>query len=120
MALPRIFCGVPTLPHVHLEIAKAIETLPSNDRYLGQHDGLAKSQSHRELIAEIARDAWRILRKTGYNPNEPRVPADNADGDNGPTGTRTPFLAIQTAPQIMPRIAVQNLTISTSPTIRPA
>ena len=81
MTLPRILTAVPPLPHMHLEIAKAIRTLaPSGDRHPEQHDELARVQSHRELMAEIVRDAWRILGKTGYDPNEPRVPAGNPDG----------------------------------------
>ncbi|MFZ0609903.1 MAG: hypothetical protein WAM75_19730 [Xanthobacteraceae bacterium] len=48
---------------------------------LAQHDRLAKVQSHRELIADLVHDAWRILGKTGYDPNEPRVPAGAPDGE---------------------------------------
>jgi len=79
--LPRILHSVPALPLVHLEIAKAIQMLAaSGGRRLEQHDELAKDQSHRELLADLVRDAWRILGKIGYDPNEPRVPAGNPDG----------------------------------------
>ncbi|MFZ3309213.1 MAG: hypothetical protein WA280_07590 [Xanthobacteraceae bacterium] len=79
--LPRILYAVPPLPHVHLEIAKAIQALAaSDDRGLAQHDRLAKVQSHRELIADLVHDAWRILGKTRYDPNESRVPAGAPDG----------------------------------------
>ncbi len=66
---------------MRLEIATAIQKLSE------QHDddrdfppGLTKVQSERELIAEIVRDAWKILRKANFNPDEPRVPAGNPDG----------------------------------------
>ena len=79
--LPRILYAVPPLPHVHLEIAKAIQTLAAqDDEHFERGAPLAKVRSDRELIAEIVGDAWRILHKTGFNPDEPRVPAGNPDG----------------------------------------
>ena len=82
MTLPRILTAVPPLPHVHLEIAKAIQTLAAGDDERiepGAADPVQSQRNH-ELIAGIASDAWKILGKTGYNPNEPRVPAGNPDG----------------------------------------
>ncbi len=85
--LPRILTTVPQLPHVHLEIAKAIRALSdSDDRRFESSAALTKLQSDRQLIAEIVRDAWRLLGKTGYNPNEPRVPAGNSDGGQWTSG----------------------------------
>ena len=82
MALPRILYAVPPLPHVYLEIAKAIQTLAAGDDErieAGAADPIQSQRDH-ELIAGIVRDAWKILGKTGYNPNELRVPAGNPDG----------------------------------------
>lgn len=73
--LPRILYAVPQLPHVHLEIAKAIQTLAAEDgQRIENSDVLGKTHNEPELIAEIVRDALRILHKTGFNPDEPRVP----------------------------------------------
>jgi hypothetical protein len=79
--LPRILYAVPPLPHVHLEIAEAIQTLAAeDDRRIENSLALAQAHNDAKLIAEIVRDAWRILHKTGFNPDEPRVPAGNPDG----------------------------------------
>ena len=92
--LPRILYAVPQTLHAHLEIAKAIRALAaSDDQHFERNAALTKHRSDRELIAEIVRDAWRVLGKTGYNPNEPRVPAGNPDGgqwtSDGGNGTST-------------------------------
>jgi hypothetical protein len=66
---------------VHLEIAKATQTLAAADnQFFEQSIMLAKVQRDFDPIAEIVRDAWQILGKNGYDPNEPRVPAGNPDG----------------------------------------
>lgn len=79
--LPRILYAVPPLPHVHLEIAKAIQTLAAqDDEHFERGAPLAKVRSDPELIAEIVRDALRILHKTGFNSDEPRVPAGSSGG----------------------------------------
>lgn len=92
MTLQRILYSVPHLPHVRWEIAKAIQTLAATENWhLEQDDELAKVQSHRELMAEIVRDAWRILGKSGYDPHEPRVPAGNPDGGQWTNGGSNSF-----------------------------
>ncbi len=79
--LPRILYAVPQLPHVHLEIAKAIQTLAAeDDRRIENSVAPGQTCSDPGLIAEIVRDALRILHKTGFNPDEPRVPAGSPDG----------------------------------------
>lgn len=80
--LPRILSDVPRTLHAQLEVAKAIRMLmaPGQDQ---QSEWLKKSPivaSQREEIAEIIRDALQILRKAGFNPDEPRVPAGDAKG----------------------------------------
>jgi hypothetical protein len=69
LTLPRILTTVPQLLHVHLEIAKAIYTLrvPINDGRAGRapHEPLTEDGIS-ELVAQIARDIVRDLRKTGY------------------------------------------------------
>jgi len=79
--LPRILYAVPQTLQVRLEIAKAIQKLfaPEQQRFSADAE-LAKIQRDQEEIAQIVRDAWRILGKAGFNPNEPRVPAGNPDG----------------------------------------
>jgi len=85
--LPRILSAVPPLPHVHLEIAKAIRALTASDEQRGESNvSLAKAQSDRQLIADIVREAWRTLGKAGFNPNEPRAPAGNPAGGQWKTG----------------------------------
>jgi hypothetical protein len=79
--LPRILYAVPALPYVHLEIAKAIQTLAAEDSQRIENGvAFAKTHNDPELIAEIVRDALRILHKTGFNPDEPRVPAGSSGG----------------------------------------
>ena len=96
MTLPRsrILTAVPPTWDTHLEIAKAIRTLAA------QHD----EQQHqrqievgppldtRELAAEIVREIFHELRKAGFNPTEPRVPAGNPGGGQWTTegGNGTP------------------------------
>jgi len=95
--LPRVQYAMPQLPHVHLEIAKAIRTLTrSNGQWSEASDEIAKFRSDRDELAEIARYVRQILRKEGFNPNEPQVPAGNPDGgqwtreggNGGPTDPR--------------------------------
>ncbi len=92
--LPRILYAVPQLPHVHLEIAKAIQTLE------GQGE-LEKSQppseaypliNTQELIAEAVREFLHELRKAGFNPDQRRVPAGDPDGGQWTAeGSGSPF-----------------------------
>jgi hypothetical protein len=84
----RILYAVPRTLEARLQIAQAIRKLA------GQHDEwrrvpdveVAKVPSEHELLAEIVRDAWQILGKAGFNPNEPRVPAGNPDGGEWTSG----------------------------------
>ena len=56
--LPRILYAVPQLPHVHLEIAKAIQTLAAeDDRRIENSVAPGQTCSDPGLIAEIVRDA---------------------------------------------------------------
>jgi hypothetical protein len=79
--LPRILSAVPQTPHVRFEIAKAIRTLiaPDDDeRLLRQIEPAALRD--RALIAKFIREIVLDLRKAGFDPDEPRVPAGNSKG----------------------------------------
>lgn len=84
-----------SLPHVHLEIAKAIQTLAAeDDRRIENGVALVKTHNDLEPIADIVREALRILRKRGFNFDEPRVPAGSpyggqwtAEGGGSPSAT---------------------------------
>jgi hypothetical protein len=68
--------------HVQLEIAKAIRALaaPNQDQQVKAQTEPAAAHPEGELIAQIVRELIRDLRKAGFNPDEPRVAAGNADG----------------------------------------
>ena len=78
----RILMSVPRTPEVRLEIAKAIRKLAEqhDERQCVPGVDVTKVQSQHELVAEIVLEAWKLLQKAGYDPNEPRVPAGNPDG----------------------------------------
>jgi len=86
----RILTAVPQTLHVHLEIAKAIRKLAEQDEQeqLQKRSAPAAIRCDREDIAAALREACREcasilrleLRKAGYDPDEPRVPAGNPDG----------------------------------------
>src|ERR1700730_4920962 len=86
----RILMAVPQTLQAHLEIAKAIRTLAAQDERerLERRAELAAIRYDCEAIAEALHEAFREcafvlrskLRKAGYNPNEPRVPAGNPNG----------------------------------------
>jgi hypothetical protein len=102
--LPRTLSAVPRLPHVQLEIAKAIRTLagPDQDELLRQRRAeIAAIRRDLETLASDVRKAgeeclalakaelWAALKK--YSPDQPRVPAGNpgggqwtSDGENEP------------------------------------
>jgi hypothetical protein len=84
----RIQTAAPRTPEVRLEIAKAIWQLVEqhDEQRRERGDEFAKLQSQHELAAEIARDAWQILRKANFDPDEPRVPAGNPDGGQWTSG----------------------------------
>jgi hypothetical protein len=77
-----ILMSVPRTPEVRLEIAKAIRKLAEqhDERQCVPGVEVTKVQSQHELAAEIVLEAWKLLQKAGYDPNEPRVPAGNPDG----------------------------------------
>ena len=97
MTLPH-FRGRAAVPQhwpVRLEIIKAIRTLAAQERQDQEvrkqqrqvHDLVLRRDC--ELALEALHGAWREcarllgqaqLRKAGFNPNEPRVPAGNPDG----------------------------------------
>jgi hypothetical protein len=79
-ALPRILSAVPRTLHVQLEIAKAIRTLTSQEVPVQPpvETGTAGEEQH--LIKQFVRELLRDLRKAGFNPDEPRVPAGSPDG----------------------------------------
>jgi hypothetical protein len=79
--LPRILYAVPQLPHVHLEIAKAIQTLGSEGALeKSQHPDEAYTPSDTpELVAEIVREFLRELRKAGFRPDQPRWSKGSGD-----------------------------------------
>jgi hypothetical protein len=91
--LPRTLSAVPRLPHVQLEIAKAIRTLagPDEDELLRQRraeiaairrdlESLAGDvrKACEECLALAKAELWAALKK--YSPDQPRVPAGNSDG----------------------------------------
>jgi hypothetical protein len=99
--LPRIETAVPRLPHVQLEIAKAIRTLlgPNEDELARQRrteitairrdfEALARDLPKAfEEAAEAAKAEIRVvLRK--YSPDQPRVPAGNRDGGQWTSGSK--------------------------------
>jgi hypothetical protein len=96
--LPRIESAVPRTLHVQLEIAKAIRTLlaPAGDEQPEWLAENASAASQREQVVEIVRDALRIMRKAGFNPDEPRVPAGNPQGGQW-TSSESPYAARQTS-----------------------
>jgi hypothetical protein len=81
MSLPRILYAVPSTLHAHLEIAKAIHLLVEHDEasrpWKKSSEAPLKSQ---EIATEVVREIINELRKAGFNPSEPRVPAGNSDG----------------------------------------
>jgi hypothetical protein len=81
-SLPRILSDVPRTLQVQLEIAKAIRTLaaPKQGQQVGRQTELATTHTESELIAQIVRELLLDLRKAGFNPDEPRVPAGNPEG----------------------------------------
>jgi hypothetical protein len=101
MTLPRILYAVPPALETRLAIIKAIRALGEHDEAerLQKGKGTQKQVSASEIAAEIARQVFRELRKAGFNPNEPRVPAGNPDGgewtreDGDSTGTDTRVLS---------------------------
>ena len=97
MKIPsQILTAVPRLPHVQREIAKAILTLTAQDedeRALArgrEHSAALRNESDTppnelELIKRYFRDNFlrelaAELRRAGFSPNQPRVPAGNDNG----------------------------------------
>jgi hypothetical protein len=103
MPLPRSLTAVPRDWHVHQEIAKAIQTLFAQIREQEARQPLqpAAAMREREMLKQIVRDIPRELapvlhaelRKRGYDPNEPRVPAGTHGGGewtrDGPNGSES-------------------------------
>ncbi len=79
--LPRILYAVPQLPHVHLEIAKAIQTLGGQGTLekLQQPSEAHTSSDTQELVAEVVREFLRELRKAGFRPDQPRWSKGSGD-----------------------------------------
>ncbi len=96
MPPPRSLTAVPRDWYVHQEIAKAIQTLFAQIREQGARQPLqpAAAMREREMVKQIIRGIPREfapvlhseLRKTGYDPNEPRVPAGNPHGGEWTSG----------------------------------
>jgi hypothetical protein len=90
MTLPRILYAVPQTSQVRIEIAKTIRMLAEHgDERLRQRR--PQIASMRREFEEIAREVRKLsrewpllvrseLRKAGFDPNEPRVPAGNPGG----------------------------------------
>jgi hypothetical protein len=81
-SLPRILSAVPRTLQVQLEIAKAIRALaaPNQDQQVRRRTEPAATHTESELITQIVRELILDLRKAGFNPDEPRVPAGNPEG----------------------------------------
>jgi hypothetical protein len=79
--LPRILYAVPPLPHVHLDIAKAIQTLGGQGTLekAQQPSEAHTSRSSQKLVAEIARELLQEMRKAGFRPDQPRWSKGSGD-----------------------------------------
>jgi len=76
---PRILTAVPPLPHVHLEIAKAIKTLRGqyeDERPQGHDEPIINA---RDVAAEFVREFLYELRRAGFRPDQPRWPKGSGD-----------------------------------------
>ncbi len=98
--LPRTLSAVPRLPHVQLEIAKAIHILMASDREerLESPEETATGPSWPGQIAEIIGETLQSLCKAGFDPDEPRVPAGSSKGgqwttSDGDDASNEPFSA---------------------------
>lgn len=82
LPLPRILCAMPQTLQVRMEVAKAIRLFADQDEAerLWKPNEMETPVSVRAIAAEVVREVLRELRKAGFNPNEPRVPAGNPDG----------------------------------------
>jgi hypothetical protein len=93
--LPRIETAVPRLPHVQIEIAKAIRTLMGPDEDEPARARRAEIAAIRHDLETLAGDIPKAFAEAGalalaelrrmklakkYNPDQPRVPAGNRDG----------------------------------------
>ncbi len=83
MTLPRIQYAVPQFLHVRLEIGNALRVLKRLDHGERSEHPAIKPFTKDDIskMAElVARALITDLRKAGFNPNQPRVPAGNPDG----------------------------------------
>jgi hypothetical protein len=108
--LPRIETSVPRLPHVQLEIGKAIGTLMTpEDQPLRQ--GRAEivalgrdlellagdiRKAFEEAVALVKAELRAALKK--YSPDQPRISAGNTDGGRGRTAEANRRLIRHTPP----------------------
>lgn len=76
----RILSALPDTLHTRLEIAKAIQTLAAQHESRPAQKTLESSLEIGALAASIVGEIFHELRKAGFNPNEPRVPAGSPDG----------------------------------------
>jgi hypothetical protein len=87
---PRILTAVPQHWPVRMEIVKAIRTLAAEleeEKQLRKRTEAAEAQRRQDDLrhacdeaVKALHDACRALRKYGFNPNEPRVPAGHREG----------------------------------------
>jgi hypothetical protein len=100
----RILYAVPRTLEKRLEIAKAIQTLAATEKWqqVEPNAATANFRAEHDLIAEIVKDALRILRKAGFNPNEPRVPAGNPDAGQWTTGSTQGGVRVEERPSDQP------------------
>jgi hypothetical protein len=83
MTLPRsrIPTAVPQMWQTHLEIAKAVRRLAAQE---SGEQLQCRAEVHGYFdpgsIDKIVRELWREMRKAGFNPDEPRVPAGQTEG----------------------------------------
>jgi hypothetical protein len=79
----RILTAVPQWWPVRLEIAKAVRLLAAqvdDEREPQRRIELAAIRRDCEQVTEAIREFCQDVRKAGFNPDEPRVPAGNPDG----------------------------------------
>jgi hypothetical protein len=128
--LPRTAQAVPRLPHVQLEIAKAIRTLiqpNENEFFRRKRAEIAALRGDLEQFrfeirkafdaaAVLAEAELRAALAIKYNPDQPRVPAGNRDGGqwtSGNDGDGGASRALPTSPPATPQVRYAALDTGT-------
>lgn len=98
MLLPRILYAVPPTLEKRLETAKAIRLLAAENEARRPRSTVAEAPVNiQEVTTGIVCETLRELRKAGFDPSEPRVPAGNPDGGQWTRDDSTPFSSTHNA-----------------------